>query len=264
MRLREFLFGPAFVSLVFVTVAAAPMPDNGCVAGKGDDVWPSATGDTKPTTEAPASVRAAVPVPVPALPSPMIIEDHVVGSAYYDALSILTASNSCSDFFGDSSVSLEVFNNLMRRLKRDEYPVAIGMRMSGPITSVVNVRTNIAYRLFDRVSINARGPFYRSTASKSEPTIPSIERFRPNSREIRILMLLHELGHLMKGAEGNWLLPDDGNNEELSRANSHKIVEVCGDQIRELGKSFAGKKHSKQAQPQEAIASVSTSPWPKQ
>ena len=150
----------------------------------------------------------------------------------------------------------------MGRLRRGHYPVAVGMRMSGSITSVVNARTKTAYRLFDKVSINANGPFYRRTSSKFEPTIPRIGRFRPDSREIRVLMLLHELGHLMKGAEGNWLLPDDGNDAELSRANSQKIDEVCGDQIRELGKSVASRKHSKQAQPQEALASVSTSPEP--
>lgn len=262
MRLREFLFGTAFMSLALVTVAAAPMPDNSCVAGIGSQVWPWATGESKPTTDAHASVPAKPVMPVPLLPSPIIIKDRIVGSAYFDALSILMAGNSCSDFFGGSSVSLEVFNSLMSRVRRDHYPVAIGMRMSGSITNVVNARTKTAYRLFDKVSINTNGPFYRRTIFKSEPTIPRIGNFRPDSREIRVLILLHELGHLMKGAEGNWLLPDDGNDAQLSSANSHKINEVCGDEIRELGKSAANRKQSKQAQPQEALASVSTSPEP--
>ncbi len=262
MRLREFVFGTAFMSLALVTVAAAPIPDNSCVAGIGDEMWPWATGDIKPNSEAHSSVPSTV-VPIPALPSPMIIEDRIVGSAYYDVLGILMASNSCSDFFGGSPVSLDVFNSFMGRVKKDHLPVTIGMRMSGPITSVVNTSTKTAYRLFDRVSINANGPFYRGTASKSEPTIPHIGRFSPNSREVRVLMLLHELGHLIKGAEGNWLLPDDGNDTELSIANSQKIDDVCGDQIRELGRSVASRKHSKQAQPQEALARVSTDPEPK-
>jgi len=262
MRLREFLFGTAFMSLALVTVAAAPMPDNSCVAGIGDQVWPWATGESKPNTDAHAGVPATPAMPVPALTSPIVIKDRIVGSAYYDALSILMEGNSCSDFFGGSSGSLEVFNGLMGRLSKGYYPVAIGMRMSGSITTVVNDKTKRAYRLFDKVSINANGPFYRRTISKSEPTVPRIANFPPDSREIRVLMLLHELGHLMKGAEGNWLLPDDGNDAQLSSANSKKIDEVCGDQIRELGKSVAGRKHSKQAQPQEALASVSTSPEP--
>ena len=75
-------------------------------------------------------------------------------------------------------------------------------------------------------------------------------------------MLLHELGHLVKGAEGNWLLPDDGNDVEASSNNSRKIEDVCGDQIRELAKSSTSKKHLKQAEPQEAVARTNTSPEP--
>ena len=75
-------------------------------------------------------------------------------------------------------------------------------------------------------------------------------------------MLLHELGHLVKGAEGNWLLPDDGNDVEASSTNSRKIEDVCGDQIRELAKSNNGKKHLKQAEPREAVARTSTSSEP--
>lgn len=48
-------------------------------------------------------------------------------------------------------------------------------------------------------------------------------------------MLLHELGHAVE-VDGKWLLPDDGRDEELSRRNTQKIEEVCGDQIRNMGK----------------------------
>ena len=260
MRLREFICGSAFMSLALITAAAAPMPDNSCVAGIGDEVWPTATADTRPLTGARSSV-SAVTAAVSTLPSPIIKEDRVIGSAYYDALSILMGSNPCSDFFGGSKESLEVFNNFARRLKKDYYPVWVGVRMSGSITTVENVRTKASYRLFDRVSINTNGPFYRSTSSRSEPTIPRIGRFRPSSREIRVLMLLHELGHLVKGAEGNWLLPDDGNDVEASSNNSRKIEDVCGDQIKELAKSNT-KKPLKEAEPQEAVARTSTSPEP--
>jgi len=261
MRLRELICGTAFMSFALITAAAAPMPDNCSVAGIGDAVWPTATADTRPPTEAPASVPA-VTAAVSSLPSAIINEDRAIGSAYYDALSILMDRNPCSDFFGGSSLSLEVFNSLARRLKKDYYPVSVGMRMSGSITTVENARTKAAYRLFDKVSINANGPFYRSTSSRSEPTIPRIGKFRPSSREVRVLMLLHELGHLVKGVEGNWLLPDDGNDVEASSNNSRKIEDVCGDQIRELAKSSTSKKHLKQAEPQEAVARTNTSPEP--
>lgn len=72
-------------------------------------------------------------------------------------------------------------------------------------------------------------------------------------------MLLHELGHLVKGPEGNWLLPDDGNDVEASSNNSKKIEDVCGDQIKELAKSNNSKKPLKKAEPQEAVARTNTS-----
>ena len=49
-------------------------------------------------------------------------------------------------------------------------------------------------------------------------------------------MFLHELGHLMKGPDGHWLLPDDGSDEELSSRNSQRIELLCGAQIRDLSK----------------------------
>jgi hypothetical protein len=60
--------------------------------------------------------------------------------------------------------------------------------------------------------------------------------FPPNSREARILMLLHELGHLMRGTDEKWLLPDDGNNMGDSMRNTRKIESVCGNEIRSLSK----------------------------
>lgn len=258
MSIREFLFGTALMSLALVSVAAAPASDTTCAPDVADEVWPRTTGDSKVPHEASATI------PVPALPAPMVIKDRIIGSAYYDARSILNTSNPCSDFFGGSAVSLEVFNSFISRLKRDFYSVSIGMRMSGPVTSVLNVRTKTAYRLFDKVSVNANGPFYRSTVSRSEPTLPRIGSFLPNSREIRVLILLHELGHLMKGTEGNWLLPDDGGNVELSRANSQKIATVCGDQIRGLSKSVNARNQAKGEHPEQALASVGPSHEPKQ
>ena len=51
-----------------------------------------------------------------------------------------------------------------------------------------------------------------------------------------MLILLHELGHLMKRNDGNWLLADDNKADTVSRDNSKKILEVCGEQIKALGR----------------------------
>lgn len=58
MKLREFLIGTAMMSFTLVSANAI----------------------------------------TPNLPSPLITEDKILGSAYYDTLSILSTPNECSDF----------------------------------------------------------------------------------------------------------------------------------------------------------------------
>src|SRR5688572_24458805 len=54
----------------------------------------------------------------PPLPSPLIEEDKVLGTAYYDTLSILSTPNECSDFFGGPSASVEVFNSFIEKVRK--------------------------------------------------------------------------------------------------------------------------------------------------
>ena len=82
---------------------------------------------------------------------------------------------------------------------------------------------------------------------------------RANTKEARVLILLHELGHVIEGADGRWLLPDDGKNEGLSRANSSKIEDVCDDQIRGLGKVSNMKDLGKYKEPDQQPITLSTS-----
>ena len=49
-------------------------------------------------------------------------------------------------------------------------------------------------------------------------------------------MFLHELGHMVKGESGAWLLPDDGKDESQSRDNTRKVEDVCAEQIKNLSK----------------------------
>jgi hypothetical protein len=46
-----------------------------------------------------------------------------------------------------------------------------------------------------------------------------------------VLMLLHELAHLVKGQNGSWLIPDDGNSPALSAQNTALIESQCKVQI---------------------------------
>jgi hypothetical protein len=171
----------------------------------------------------------------PSIPSPLISEDKILETAYYDTLSILSTPNECSNFFGGVS-AVDSFNALISKVRKDYFSAAIGIRMSGTTTNILNLKTKNQYRLFDKVSINGNGPFYRKRTTTTQPSVPSVGRFGANTKEARVLMFLHELGHMVKGESGTWLLPDDGKDEVRSRDNTRKIEDVCGEQIKNLSK----------------------------
>ena len=225
MRLRESLFCAALMSIALVTTkASAPtVPGEECIPDFSVD-GPSG-GEAK---------KVAAPV----APSPLIHEDKVLGSAYYATLAILSSQNPCSDFFGGPD-SVGIFNELVSRIRKDAMSVGIGMRMSGLVTNIQDAKTNKNYRLFAKVSLNSRGPFYRRKAALWEPTVPRVGSFEPSTKEARVLILLHELGHVMRGPDGQWLLPNDGEDEGKSLANSQKIEDVCDGELSTLNKIVA-------------------------
>jgi hypothetical protein len=188
------------------------------------------------------------------LPSELISDDEVLESVYYNTLAILSTSNTCSDFFGGPATSMEVFGMLMRQVRKEFLSPTIAMRMHGETINAKNTRLNAHYRLFSKVSINTNGPFFRKANFRSERTIFGVGTFGPNTREVRLLILLHELGHLIQGPDGTWLLPDDGGNEELSRNNSSKIEKVCGEQISRVGSGEALKNLAMRNQANEKLA----------
>jgi len=154
--------------------------------------------------------------------------------AYLDAYVVLSGDNQCSHFFAGSG-SLQVLDELVIRLRiRLMTDSSIGIRMSGTFTNLVNLQEGIAYRLFEQADINSSGAFYKSKTHPEEPFVPNMGSFRPNTRRVRVLILLHELAHLIRGRSGVWLIPDDGCNTELSRKNTLTIESKCGEQIRAL------------------------------
>jgi hypothetical protein len=128
--------------------------------------------------------------------------------------------------------------------------------MSGRVTNVTNSQTDQEYRLFEKVSLNVNGPFYRKKNSNWDPMLPRIGNFEPNTKEARALILLHELGHSIKGRDGNWLLPDDGDNAGTSRENSRKIEDICGEQIKGLSGAESNLANRSRAPEKVALASV--------
>ncbi len=176
------------------------------------------------------------------LPSLLSRRPAPIREAYSDASGILTDDNSCSRFFGGAGAGLEVLTNMIERSRLTKLDTRVGIRMSGSPVSVTNKETGLSYRLFGRVEVNAYGPFNTKQRFPTDEYIPHVGSFPPATREVRVLMLLHELGHLMKGSDGNWLLPDDGNNEEQSRKNNLMIESQCGDQIKGLRNSRVSSK----------------------
>jgi hypothetical protein len=104
--------------------------------------------------------------------------------------------------------------------------------MQGKVTMVHNGRFKISYRLFDIAELNVNGPFFKSHIFPSDPHIPYVGQFKPNSTEARVTILLHELGHMVQFGANTYVLPDDGRNSNLSERNTEKVLSVCEKEIK--------------------------------
>ena len=163
----------------------------------------------------------------------MHVELTPLDRAFLDALAILDQPNTCSRFFGTeaSHVLRELSMKIEKRASEDR---SIAFRMSGPFVTYVNAKNGVLYRLFETVEVNMNGAFFKSKVFLSDPFVPRIGSFPPNTRHARVLILLHELAHLIEGGDRKWLIPDDGGNLELSRSNTRMVESKCGPQIRTL------------------------------
>ena len=227
MRRREFLMVMALLTIALISTKANPLAD----------LKDAPRPEQVPASEVDSKVEEVTLVEMPSLePSPLISKDRTLGRAYFNTLSILSTTNGCSLFFGGPAASVEVFKQLIGKVQKGYLTTAVGMQMSGATVNVKNILTRTEYRLFDKVAINTDGPSIEEGSQKQTSRCPPIGTFEPNTKEVRVLMLLHELGHVMKGEDGNWLLPNDGKDNNLSRLNSQKIEEVCGREIKGLRK----------------------------
>jgi hypothetical protein len=158
----------------------------------------------------------------------------LLDKAYLDAYTILQESNSCSQFFGGPRIATGVLNSLQPRLQTAVIENHVGINMLGAITFVTDYETGVNYRLFQKALVNLRGPFYKSANYQSQNFFHKIGYYPANTREARVTMLLHELGHLLPGSNNRWLLPDDGNNPIQVAANTSIIMDRCSEQIKHL------------------------------
>lgn len=251
MRLREFLYGAALLTIALVSAEASQAIASGALTDE-EMRNPAVANDNDRGSDAEVNLSEMLS----GVPAALLAKDDLVGLAYFNTLIILGTNNACSDFFGGPAASIDVFKQLIGKVRKDYYPTPIGIRMSGETVNVRNAVTKTDYRLFDSVSINVNGPFYRKRVSQSDQPLPRIGAFEPNTKEVRVLMFLHELGHVIKGEDGNWLLPNDGKDETLSRQNSQKIEDVCGKQIK-------GLRHSDKREAQMALAGKASEAAPR-
>jgi len=149
--------------------------------------------------------------------------------AYLDAFTILREDNACSRLYG-GPVAIEALNELMRVIRPSYLDRQIAVRMSGQTTLYRNAITGFSFRMFEKAEINREGSFYRGNMP-SQQRVPQVANYQPNTRQTRVALLLHELGHLVRGADKNWLLLDDGHDLDLSEKNTKYIVDVCRDEI---------------------------------
>jgi hypothetical protein len=167
-----------------------------------------------------------LPVANPQSPTP-------VEQAYLDVFSVLRYENKCSEFYG-GPVAIAALNRLTEQLRTTRLDNRIGIQMKGNTTIVTSALTGFTFRLFDKAEVNLEGPFYRGNTLPGRSRIPRIGPFEPNTREARATTLLHELGHLVRKPDGRWALPNDGSSWADSEKNTRRVLDVCGDQIRNL------------------------------
>jgi len=243
MRTRELGAGAVLLLLAMMQMNAGPLlrsdPTGSCAA---------------PEYEPRGVPERLNPLVIPKPASTLVREDEALFIAYYDAMRILGSGNQCSAFFGGPEASVTVFGNFMSGVKRAYLPASIGVKMSGDYTNVLNANTQLKYRLFATTSVNMAGPFYQRKGSPFSPSVFGVGSFPASSREARVLMLLHELGHLMKGNDGNWLLPDDGFSMVDSLNNTRKVESICGDQIRDLTKSDVEVELTRQGSSEQTVS----------
>ena len=175
--------------------------------------------------------------------------------AYLDAFTILREDNACSRLYGGPA-AIEALNELMRKVRPAYLDKQIAVRMSGTTTMYRNGVTGFSYRMFEKAEINMEGSFYRSN-TPMDHRVPSIANYQPNTRKTRVTLLLHELGHLVRGADKKWVLLDDGNDIELSIKNTEHVVDVCRDEIESVSRMTVMEQL---AEPLTTVAQLATQP----
>jgi hypothetical protein len=176
-----------------------------------------------------------VPIDEVAVPSEEATrkKDWSVTQAYIDVFKILSNENTCSNFYGGPRKAITVLNSLVTRVKSQPLASDVSFQMTGPYW-IRDQLTGASYRLFEKTMVNTNGSFYQRRGNPMSKFPSNVGNFAPGSRAARALILLHELGHLIQGEDGDWLIPDDGFDDTQSKANTLRIQQVCSKELNAL------------------------------
>jgi len=158
-------------------------------------------------------------------------KDWNLTRAYSDVFKILSNRNTCSSFYGGPRTATTVLNDFFALVQTCTLSREVSFQMAGRPRLLQDPATGTRYRLFDRTVVNTSGSFYQRRTDPMLRYPSDVGAFSPGSRQARALILLHELGHLIQGENGAWLIPDDGYNERQSAANTSQIQLACRAQL---------------------------------
>jgi len=193
-----------------------------------------------PTQQA-SSESKPVPIDEVAVPSeeaPLRLEftkkDWDLTQAYSDVFKILSSQNTCSNFYGGPRTATTVLNGFVTRVKSQPLLREVSFQMAGHPRLIRDPSTGASYRFFEQTMVNINGSFYQRRADPMRKFPSDVGNFSPGSRAARVLILLHELGHLIQSRNGDWLIPDDGFNGEQSKANTLRVQQICRRELEAL------------------------------
>jgi RHS repeat-associated protein len=184
-----------------------------------------------------------------------ILRGQQADQAFDDARQILSRNNACRNFFDFSGNSkfptrmpplvsgtglraIEIFPRpfkLLPFIDPSGLPdVQTGIAASYDKSNIING----LYAEMKSVTINLNGGFYTSVLSSSQGgllKVPNYGSYPPNNRRVRVLQMLHEVGHIIYLGKFNgnpeFLLPPDKGNPTLSNQNTLRVEQYCKPEI---------------------------------
>lgn len=227
--------GVSLALVVWVLLSVSPAPAEARAAGHEPVVVTNCMDLSNPRTadtSGPPAPEDVLPAAARPVPTPLDARNLADKDSYADVIRILREDNKCSRFFGGPALAVEAFNQFARQLGNGRLGnPTVAIRMSGGYTRYMNHETGASYRLFQEATINRDGPFGPRPTSMTAARL-QVGRYSAYTPQARALVLLHELGHLVQGPSGDWLLPNDGNNTALSERNTKEVEAHCIEQLK--------------------------------